>query len=172
MTEAVSQPPLVRSPASSLGPEPFRFVPSTGTAVHGPAFTVSFKAVATAIVVGCTFAVGRLWFGAGVSHNSSVSLWFVAALAMLAMTWWSILRSTTRIKDNALFQRWMWDKHMDLSELAYARLIRIRGFDMIIAPRLYARTLAGRFAVFYGATPELLAEFERIAAEVRAFRAM
>jgi hypothetical protein len=51
---------------------------------------------------------------------------------------------------------------MPVSDLAYVKLIRLRGFDWLIAPRLYARTHGGKFASFYASTPDVLAQFERI----------
>jgi hypothetical protein len=51
---------------------------------------------------------------------------------------------------------------MRVDELAYAKLIRLRGFDWLIAPRLYARTHGGKFASFYASTPDVLAQFESI----------
>ena len=33
-------------------------------------------------------------------------------------------------------QRWIWDKHMALDDLAFGKLIRVRGLDWLIAPRL------------------------------------
>lgn len=89
---------------------------------------------------------------------------------MMTWTWLSILRSRTRIDSTGLTQRWMWNKHMAFDDLAYGKLIRVRGLDWLIAPRFYVRTLMGKFAVFYGATPQLVAEFERISAELRKFR--
>jgi len=64
----------------------------------------------------------------------------------------------------------VWDKAMAFDDLAYVRVIRVPGLSWLIAPRLYVRTLAGKFTVFYGATPGLIAEFERIGAELKAFR--
>ena len=82
------------------------------------------------------------------------------------------MRSTTTLDTEALQQTWIWHKKMELGELAYGKLVRVRGFDWLIAPRLYARTLAGKFAVFHAASPELLAEFERLVAELKDFRRM
>ena len=59
----------------------------------------------------------------------------------------------TRWTPRALHQSWVWDKKMELGELAYGKLIRVRGLDWLIAPRLYVRTLVGKFAVFYAADP-------------------
>ncbi|MGH6627153.1 MAG: hypothetical protein ACRECD_11560, partial [Burkholderiaceae bacterium] len=79
-------------------------------------------------------------------------------------------RSTTRIDSEALSQTWVWDKKMELRELAYGKLIRVRGLEWLIAPRLYVRTLLGKFAVFYAADPALIAEFERLVKELKEFR--
>ena len=51
---------------------------------------------------------------------------------------------------------------MLVSDLAYAKLIRLRGFEWLIAPRLYARTHGGKFASFYASTPDVLLQFEKI----------
>ena len=91
---------------------------------------------------------------------------------MFVYTWFCILRSTTRIDAKGLHQTWVWDKHMELSELAYGKLIRVRGLEWLIAPRLYVRTLMGKFAVFYAASPAMVAEFERMVGELKAFRSM
>ena len=59
---------------------------------------------------------------------------------------------------------------MPLGNLAYAKLIRVRGLDWLIAPRLYVRTLDGKFAVFYAASPQLLKAFERLGSSLKTFR--
>ncbi len=82
------------------------------------------------------------------------------------------MRSVTRLDGQAvteLRQTWIWTKRMPLGELAYARVIRVRGFEWLIAPRIYVRTLLGKFAVFYAADPRMIAQFERLAAELKSF---
>ena len=59
-----------------------------------------------------------------------------------------------------------------MAELAYGKLIHIRGFEWVIAPRVYVRTLTGKFAVFYAASPEMVAEFKRLVKELKVFRSM
>ena len=98
--------------------------------------------------------------------------WFLGAVLLLLYTWVNILRSTTRIDEQGLSQTWVWNKHMELRELAYGKLIRVRGLEWLIAPRLYVRTLMGKFAVFYATSPEMIAEFERLVKELKAFREM
>jgi len=159
-----------------LGPAAFRFVPgqgcaSQGSPVEGTAFSPLFKLLTTLIVGGCATWLARLWLSGvlGTGRTTGVA-WFIAGLAMMTWTWLSILRSRTRIDSTGLTQRWMWNKHMAFDDLAYGKLIRVRGMDWLIAPRFYVRTLMGKFAVFYGATPQLVMEFERISVELRKFR--
>jgi hypothetical protein len=158
------------TPVEALGPPPFRFTPSTGP-IEGPAFSVVFKLLALAIVIGSAAWFVRLWMDGKVAGGTvSILTWFLAALAMMAYTGWWIVRSRTRLDGQALHQSWMWDKKMDLRELAYGKLVRVRGLEWLVAPRLYVRTLTGKFAVFYAADPRLIADFERLVVELRAFR--
>lgn len=154
----------------SLGPPPFRFTP-TQPGTSSPAFSVAFKALATLIVALGAAWLASLWrAGALGTGNSSGLVWLLSGLALMLYTWWHILRSRTRLDETALYQSWVWDKQLELRELAYCRLIRVRGLDWLIAPRLYARTLMGKFAVFYATDPVLLADFERLVRELAAFR--
>ena len=154
-----------------MGPAPFRFEPSQGDAVEGPAFSLPFKLLATVIVGGCAFWLAQLWSVGALGTAKTGGLgWFLAGMALMGWTWFHIMTSRTRIDRQGLHQRWIWDKHMALDDLAFGKLIRVRGLDWLIAPRLYVRTLMGKFTVFYGATPALVAEFERMVIELRQFR--
>ena len=154
-----------------MGPAPVRFVPGRGNAVEDAAFSPLFKLLATAIVGGCAAWLAQL-FTSGVLGTGRTTgvVWFLAGLVLMAWTWWHILRSRTRISLEGLYQGWIWDKHMPFDDLAYGKLIRVPGLDWLIAPRLYVRTLMGKFMVFYGATPVLIGEFERLVRELQEFR--
>lgn len=161
-----------------LGPPPFRFHP-TQPGQAGPAFTRPFKLLTAVLVGAASIWLAQLWqegvFASqssafGISGQSSGLLWLLSALALMLYTGGCILRSRTRLNEEALHQSWIWDKHMALRELAYGRLIRIPGLDWLIAPRLYVRTLGGKFAVFYAADPVLLADFARLVRELAEFR--
>jgi hypothetical protein len=89
---------------------------------------------------------------------------------MLVFFWWWILRSRTRIDSGALHQTWFVDKHMAIADLATVGVLRIRGLEWLIAPRVNVRTLNGKFAVFHAADPAMLDEFARLAQELKAFR--
>lgn len=154
-----------------IGPEPFRFAPSPGAPVEGPAFSLAFKLIATVIVGACALGLAQSWRAGSLGSARTGGLgWFIAGMVLMAWTWIAILRSRTRIDGKGLYQRWIWDKHMTFDDLAYGKLIRVRGLDWLIAPRLYVRTLMGKFTVFYGATPQLVAEFDRLVKELRDFR--
>ncbi len=154
----------------SLGPPPFRFSPTRPDA-SSPAFSLVFKVLATLIVALGAAWLASLWQAGALGTGSSTGLaWLLSGLGLMLYTWWHILTSRTRLDETALYQSWVWDKKLELRELAYCKLIRVRGLDWLIAPRLYARTLMGKFAVFYATDPVLLADFERLIRELAAFR--
>ena len=155
----------------ALGPPPFRFELPDGQPLQGPAFSPVFKFIATVLVAGTLGWFIQLGL-VGKASGGTVSIlnWFLAALAVMAYTWWCIVRSITRIDGQALSQTWVWNKKMELRELAYGKLIRVRGLDWLVAPRLYLRTLEGKFAVFYAADPRMIGQFERLVLELKAFR--
>jgi len=152
-----------------MGPPPFKFVPRAA-GMSCPAFSIPFKALATVIVLACAAAFVQTWLANRASGAAAGGGWFIAGLLLLLYTWWHMLRSRTWIDEQGLHQSWVWDKHMELRELAYGKLIRVRGLEWLIAPRLYVRTLMGKFTVFYAASPEMVTEFERLISELKAFR--
>lgn len=144
----------------------------------GPAFSTTFKVLTTMIVGGFAVALVQMEWAGQLGQTpqtgapvASVSLnWFSAGLLLICVTWWNILRSVTSLDADGIHQSWIWNKHMPLRDLAYAKLLRVRGLDWLIAPRLYVRTLDGKFAVFYAASPRLLAEFGRLSGALKSFR--
>lgn len=155
-----------------LGPAPFRFqTREPGRSVR--AFSLSFRVLSlTMLVVGSAWMFSLWREGALGSGESSGLSWFASGLALMFFTVWHIWTSKTRLDEALIHQSWLWDKQMELRELAYAKLIRIPSLDWLIAPRLYARTLNGKFAVFYASDHAMLAEFERLVQELRDFRTL
>lgn len=141
--------------------------------MRGPAFSLPFKVLATLLVFGSLAWLLRLVDRGLLGSHLSVNVaWFLAAMAMMLWTWWAIVRSTTGVDDLRIHQTWVWDKRMELADLATAKLMRVRGLEWLIAPRLYVRTLLGKMAIFYAADPAVIAEFERLVAELKDFRAL
>ena len=141
-----------------------------GVAVRSPAFSRPFKALATLMVAWVGLWLWQIWQGGKLGHEGSTLGWFAAALAMMSYTLWHIWRSVTTLDEKRIHQSWVWDKAFDLHELAYGKLIRVPGLDWLIAPRIYLRTMHGKFAVFYAADPAMVREFSRLAQELEAFR--
>lgn len=163
---------MTASESEATGHAPFRFVPSAGGTVEGAAFSRTFKGVTSLVVVGTGFWLALVWLaergkGAG---SGGLLAWFYTALAMLVFFWWWILRSRTRIDAQGVHQTWFTDKHVALGDLAAVKVIRLRGFEWLVAPRVRTRTIMGKFTVFQAADPRLLDEFERLSRELQAFR--
>jgi hypothetical protein len=134
------------------------------------AFSLAFKCVAVAVVSAALAWTWKLWANGVLEVTLASSGWLGAALCMMLYTVWFILRGTTVMDAIAIRQSWVWGKRVVLSELAYAKLIRLRGLDWLIAPRLYTKTFSNKLAVFYAADPIMLGEFERLADELKARR--
>ncbi len=161
-------------PLEVLGPAPFRFTPRQ-LELSGPAFSPVFKALTVLMVGGVGTWLAQLWqqgkFGDPAQLESvRTAGWFLLGWLVMAWTAWHVLKSQTRLDTSGLYQSWIWDKKLTLDDLAYGKLIRVRGLEWLMAPRLYVRTLAGKFSVFYTADAAMLAEFERLVEELKAFR--
>ena len=167
--------PETTPPTTALGPTPFVFHPVADDGVEGPAFSRWFQAITWTTLVGSGYWLFTLWqqgkFGGDAGLNGLRNAgWFVLGWALLAWTTWHVMHSRARLDATGIHQTWIWDKHMAYDELAYAKLIRIRGLEWFMAPRFYVRTLMGKFAVFYVSSPQVQAECERLSAELAAFR--
>ncbi len=142
---------------------PFRIELPHGTTVRGAAFSQPFRTLALLLVAVPAAWGYRLWADGRLGHElTSSGLWLLAAMALMLITVFHVFRSQTSLSESHLRQSWIWDKEMLVAELTYVKLIRWRGFEWLIAPRLYARSHSGRFASFYCADPKLLAHFERL----------
>jgi hypothetical protein len=139
-------------------------------AVSAPAFSKTFKLIAISIVLMAWAWGWQLWYLDVLSLTLQSSGWIIAALAMMTYTLWHVLRGRTQLDTQAIEQSWVWTKRMELSQIAYAKLVRVRGLEWLVAPRLYTRSFTGKMAVFYTADPALLAVFTRLESELRAAR--
>ena len=150
---------------AAFGPAPFAFTPTVSPQAVA-AFTRPFRVLAWLLLVGLA-----LWMlQSPETWRTPIALWGVLAWLLMAATVWAIERSRTTLTQEGLMQTWLWDKKMDMRELAFARLIRLRGFDWLIAPRLYVRNLSGKFTVIYCADPVVLQDMQRLCNELRQFR--
>ena len=135
--------------------------------ISGKAFSFTFRVLALLLVEGVVWWAYVLWSNGKLGTTVTTSmLWLVAALVLMSITVFYVFRSVTSISATHLKQSWIWNKEMLVSDLAYVKLIRLRGFDWLIAPRLYARTHGGKFSSFYASTPAVLQQFEKISSKL------
>lgn len=151
---------------AAMGPMPFRFTPTSDPMVS-PSFSRAFKLLAIALLAGTALWAYRL-HGSVLVQASFYWLW--GAWGIMAYTVMHVVKGQTTLTAQNLEQTWIWHKRVDLRELAYAKLIRFPGLDSVIAPRLYARTLMGKFVVIYASDPQMLADFKRLSTELKQFR--
>lgn len=144
-------------------PEPLALDLAPNQIISGKAFSAAFRVLALLLVEGVAWWAYVLWSNGKLGTSVTTSLlWLLAALVLMAITVFYVFRSLTTITATHLKQSWIWDKEMLVAEIAYAKLIRLRGFEWLIAPRLYARTHGGKFASFYASTSDVLQHFEKI----------
>jgi hypothetical protein len=144
-------------------PLPLQLDLAPGQKISGKAFSIAFRALALLMVEGIAWWGYVLWSNGKLGDSvSSSTLWLLAALTLMCITVFYVFRSETSVTDSHLRQSWIWDKEMKVTDLAYVKLIRLRGFDWLIAPRLYARAHSGKFASFYSANTEVIKQFEKI----------
>ena len=134
------------------------------------AFSATFKSLATVLVTAAVAWGWHMWANGLIEVTLAASGWLGAALCMMVYTHWYIMTGKTKLSSEALEQTWVWNKRTTLNELAFVKLIRVRAFDWLIAPRLYTKTFSGKLTVFYAADRAMLAEFERLEYELKLLR--
>jgi hypothetical protein len=132
-----------------------------GGGIQSAAYGLVFKAIAVAIL-----AVAGVWafqmhqltqLG---STSTSMGSWLWLPWGLMAYTVWFVVTGTTQLNGTFIEQSWMWRKRIDLDDLAYAKLIRVRGLEWLFAPRFYTKNFGGKLFIFYAADPLMLAEFK------------
>ncbi len=132
-----------------------------------PAFSRPFKLLALALVTAMASWMYQLWSTGRLAANSTIApsnglIWLLCGLALMLYTLFAFYTSKTSMSETHLKQTWIWDKEVALPELVYAKLIRVRGLDWLIAPRLYVRTMMGKFHVFYASEKPMIDAFEKL----------
>lgn len=123
--------------------------------------------LATGMLLGLTIWGSKLALDSSLTRlNENVVVWGALAFALLACMWWVMMRSRTTLTQDTLSQTWFWSKRTPLAQISYAKFVRVRGLEWLIAPRLYVRAGPGPFVAFHAATPELWAEFEAMGRQI------
>ena len=145
--------------------------------ISAPAFSKPFKLLALLIVSACISWMYQLLQLGKLASNNTLSpsnglIWLCCGLALMAYTVVAVYRSKTTLDGDIesggkIQQTWIWDKEVNLKEIAYAKLIRVRGLDWLIAPRLYVRTVMGKFTVFYTTGPVMIEAFRKLVVTIQ-----
>jgi hypothetical protein len=144
---------------------------SAQSPLSSPAFSRPFKLLALMLVTAMASWMYQLWSTGRLAANSTMApsnglIWLLCGLALMVYTLFAFYTSKTSLSDTHLKQTWIWDKEVALPELVYAKLIRVRGLDWFIAPRLYVRTMMGKFHVFYAAEKPMIQAFEKLVVSI------
>lgn len=130
--------------------------------VTGPAYGMGFKVVATIITIMLAFftisVASRhplMLFGFGVKAL------LAAAALMLCVSYYWFLRSRTTIDADGIRQTWLYDKHVQWSDVRGAKMIGIPYMSWLFPPRMIVRT-GSAFTTFNGGSQEVLIEFAKI----------
>lgn len=147
------------------------FSPPGGT-MSSAAYSPVFKVIASALLIAAGLWAYQMHQMArlGQSHIDVVS-WLWLPWGLMAYTVWFVLTGKTRLSGNSIEQSWMWSKRIELDNLAYAKLIRIRGMEWLFAPRFYTKNFSGKLFIFYAADSAMLDEFKRLELALAALRA-
>jgi hypothetical protein len=166
MTDATTQP-VANPEAGTTNQTSSSVAPSTSDAIEqkvpleaeGPAFTALIKLLAS-VLVGALIVWGarasRLmdWQ----AFSLSAGLVWAAALAIVLVVYYWILKSRTSIKNGIIEQTWVWKKQVSIAEIRQAKFIYLPALSWLIAPRLVVRT-GPIMTVFYTAHPDVQRAF-------------
>lgn len=129
------------------------------TPVAGPAYSLTFRAVASIVVFGL-LAYGV--YAVALRTQGPIArdgwLFIGAVLVSLLGTYYLMMSAVTTIDAEGIRQSGLVDRRVAWNEIGYARVRRIG------ATRLTVRKAGGRFVFFFGGSRDLEAAFDRIAA--------
>ncbi|ARV20851.1 hypothetical protein AEP_03934 [Curvibacter sp. AEP1-3] len=152
------------------GPTKLEFSPLGGP-MEAAAYSVIFKCIAIALLsVAGLWAVQMHQLAQQGLASATVVSWLWLPWGLMAYTAWFVVTGTTRLTSTSIEQSWMWSKRLELDNLAYAKVIRIRGFEWLFAPRFYTKNFGGKLFIFYAADPAMLDEFKRLELALAAVR--
>lgn len=165
MTNATTQP-VASSDAGSTNQAIEAVTPSVPEALgplpseaEGPAFTALIKLLAS-VLVGALIVWGARaarvmdWQ----AFSLSAGLLWAAALAIVLVVYYWLLKSRTSIKNGVIEQTWVWKKSVSVADIRQAKFIYLPALSWLIAPRLIVRT-GPVMTVFYTAHPSVQRAF-------------
>ncbi|MEC5159946.1 hypothetical protein ACFDR9_003954 [Janthinobacterium sp. CG_23.3] len=131
-------------------------------AVSGPAYGAGFKVFASVVTL------VLLAYGASVAlrfplmqYGLAIKALLLGSVVMLGVSYYWFLRARTTIDATGIRQSWLYDKHVDWSDVRGAKMIGIPFLSWLFPPRMVVRT-GTAFTTFNGGSREVLIEFAKI----------
>lgn len=127
--------------------------------IEGPSFPMRVRVLATGLLV-AVLAMGLrvVQQVPREAVDTATTLGAVALGASVVLGWLSILRSRTTLDDEAVTQRWLFQRHVKLTDITEVRLVApaslLRWF---VVPRLMVRTGGLRVTAFHLGDERLIA---------------
>lgn len=157
-------------PAPAAPPARLAFTPRDG-ATQSAAYSPVFKVIAVVLLIAAgLWAFQMHQMAKNTQSNIDVVSWLWLPWGLMAYTVWFVITGTTRLSHTAIEQSWMWTKRLELDNLAYAKVIRLKGLEWLFAPRLYTKNFNGKLCIFYAVSPAMLDEFKRLELMLKALR--
>ena len=157
-------------PRELLQPHPSQPGAFVLDAVSGPAFPVSVKAIAMAMMLALgVFGSMTLFTPAQAPTQAATPglaagewVFLVALAAVIGTGFWSIVAGRTRCDGECIEQTWLWRKKVRLADITQIKLISVPGLTWLVVPRLVVRTGYG-LTTFHAGSPALYARFRLLA---------
>lgn len=131
---------------------------------EGPAFPPLIKLLLTLFTLS-VFVAGAIAADQPMLRHAAweVKGLIVAGLAMLLVFNYWVFKSRIRVDSASIHQTWIWNKHVNWSDVTQAKMIYVPFFAWIIAPRLVVRTRGGLATLFHAADAQVLQAFTQYA---------
>jgi hypothetical protein len=131
-------------------------------AVSGPAYGAGFKVFASVVTFGLlTYGVSVALRFPLMQFGLGVKALLLGSAVMLGVSYYWFLRARTTIDATGIRQSWLYDKHVDWSDVRGAKMIGIPFLSWLFPPRMVVRT-GTAFTTFNGGSREVLIEFAKI----------
>ncbi len=136
---------------------------ATQRAVEGPAFTWLVKALASAMVASLVYFG---WLSKELMLSQAWSwtamLFMFSAGGFVAVIYFWMLRSRTRVTSTGIEQTWVSTKKIAFTDITQIKLIHIPGLAWLISPRLVVKSRSPGSTVFHTADASVLNAFKRL----------
>ena len=135
-----------------------------GKVLEGASFAVGTQCLATALVLALVVMAWRNHDHPLVRELSThLSAFAMIAVAIVAVGFWGVLYSRTMIDDLEIRQSGLLPRRIALADIGQLKLIRVRGLEWLITPRLVVRARGAGLSTFYCADPGVLRAVEQLA---------